>query len=400
MDNKSCNTKVDYTVIIDITRLIWYMFKRKLPTGIDLVCLKYVKHYRLNAIAAFSCKGRYFVLNRKSSYELFEKILSWNKSAPKWQLFQIIILIILGIDRNPSINEMYILNIGHSDLGGFNKLLQKYELRLIFLLHDLFPLEFPEYYNGSNLPFRIKLNNAINYSSIIIVNSKDTELRLCQYAKANNMILPPTKVALLGTKKLTMKLSNQTALYYPERFLDQPYFIIVGTIEPRKNHLLLLNIWRRLVETKGDKAPNLIIIGQRGWKCKNIIDMLDDCTSIKNKIFETNNCRDADLYGYLSNATALLFPSFAEGYGLPLVEALQLGVPVIASDIEVFHEIAGDIPDYIDPLDAIKWMSTIMDYAKPNSLMRANQFQRMIGYKVPTWDEHFKIVDEIIQNTL
>jgi glycosyltransferase involved in cell wall biosynthesis len=98
----------------------------------------------------------------------------------------------------------------------------------------------------------------------------------------------------------------------------------------------------------------------------------------------------------LHHAQALLFPSFVEGYGMPLVEALALGVPVIASDLGAFHEIAANIPDYIDPLDGLRWAERVMDYAQPNSESRAMQLQRMAHFKTPSWGEHFVKVDGLL----
>ena len=92
----------------------------------------------------------------------------------------------------------------------------------------------------------------------------------------------------------------------------------------------------------------------------------------------------------------MLFPSFVEGYGLPLIEALALGVPVIASDLPVFREIAGDIIEYIDPLDGKRWGDVIMDYAKTDSASRTAQLARIQEFKVPTWDEHFIQVDALL----
>lgn len=95
-------------------------------------------------------------------------------------------------------------------------------------------------------------------------------------------------------------------------------------------------------------------------------------------------------------ARALLFPTFTEGFGLPLIEALSLKVPVIASDIPVFREIAGDIPDYLDPIDGKGWMEYIENYMLENSSLRQRQLDRISNFKIPLWDEHFAKVDAFI----
>ena len=107
---------------------------------------------------------------------------------------------------------------------------------------------------------------------------------------------------------------------------------MLGTIEPRKNHWFMLHVWRRIVEESGGNAPKLVVIGRRGWECENVVDMLERCESLKDAVVEQSNCSDHDLQVWLQHARALLFPSFVEGYGMPLVEALTMQVPVIASD--------------------------------------------------------------------
>jgi glycosyltransferase involved in cell wall biosynthesis len=176
----------------------------------------------------------------------------------------------------------------------------------------------------------------------------------------------------------------------------EPYFVILGTIEARKNHWLLLQVWRRLIERFGAATPRLVIIGRRGWECENVLDMLERCAPLDGIVIERGNCSDHDVAVYLQHAQALLMPSFAEGYGLPVVEALSAGLPVIASDLAIFHEIAGETPDYVDPLDGTRWAELIVQYAAGGGL-RNEQLQRLARYRAATWREHFDIVDALVR---
>jgi glycosyltransferase involved in cell wall biosynthesis len=108
-------------------------------------------------------------------------------------------------------------------------------------------------------------------------------------------------------------------------------------------------------------------------------------------------CSDAELARYVTHAQALLFPSFAEGYGLPLVEALMLGTPVIASALPAFREVAGDVPDYLDPLDGPAWAQAVREFANPDHPRRGTQIERMRGYTVPTWAQHFERVESLLE---
>jgi glycosyltransferase involved in cell wall biosynthesis len=142
----------------------------------------------------------------------------------------------------------------------------------------------------------------------------------------------------------------------------------------------------------------LVIIGQRGWECENVEDMLERCGPLRGVVFEHPMCSDAELITYLHHAQALLFPSFAEGYGMPLIEALSLGVPVLASDLPVFEEIAGGVPEYIDPLDGRRWREVIEAYTPADSVPRAAQLSRLKGFRVPDWATHFAKVDALLES--
>jgi glycosyltransferase involved in cell wall biosynthesis len=104
------------------------------------------------------------------------------------------------------------------------------------------------------------------------------------------------------------------------------------------------------------------------------------------------------MVNYLEHAQALLFPSFTEGYGMPVVEALALGLPVIASDLPVFREFAGQIPEYVAAGDAGRWAEAISHYATSNSSRRDAQLAKVKDFTAPTWARHFETVDELLSN--
>lgn len=156
-------------------------------------------------------------------------------------------------------------------------------------------------------------------------------------------------------------------------------------------------MWRRLAERMKEKTPRLVIIGKRGWELENIVDFLERCDILRELVIECF-VDDSELVNYLTHAQALLFPTFAEGYGLPLAEALSLKVPVIASDLPVFKEIAADIPEYIDPLDGLSWLAMIEAYTDNNSVQRVSQLKRLSHYSLPTWADHFTKVDAFMDS--
>jgi glycosyltransferase involved in cell wall biosynthesis len=175
-----------------------------------------------------------------------------------------------------------------------------------------------------------------------------------------------------------------------------PYFLVLGTIEGRKNHGLLLGVWRRLVERLGEAAPKLVIVGTRGWEAEEVTRQLDALGPLQAHVEELSRCSDEQLSGLMAGARALLMPSFTEGYGLPVFEALELGCPVIAADLPVYHEVAGSIPDYLSPENEDAWVAVIIDYLRDEP-RRAAQLTRMSGFKVPDWSAHFAAVEQWLE---
>jgi alpha-1,2-rhamnosyltransferase len=126
----------------------------------------------------------------------------------------------------------------------------------------------------------------------------------------------------------------------------EPVFLMVSTIEPRKNHAYLLDAFER-AWAAGSKA-RLCIVGKIGWKCEDLIERIKRHPQLNSRLFMFNNLSDHSLEHAYQNATALVFPSYVEGFGLPLVEAMQRGLPAMGSDIEVFREIGGEFMAYFN----------------------------------------------------
>jgi glycosyltransferase involved in cell wall biosynthesis len=376
-------------MIIDVTRLLGRLLKGRLPTGIDRVDIEYIRHFSNHCDALVRYCSKWLFLSHNDSLKLFD-VLIQHDSSQLWMIRKMVAWYYFFPTTVP-LKGRRLLNISHSGLDQekYCHKLQQYRLKPIFFVHDLIPIDYPEYSRpGEDIRHQYRMETVLRYGDGIIVNSKDTLTRLELYANYYSLTMPKSVVAHLATAPLPLPESNS--------FMNKPYFVMLGTIEPRKNHWLILHIWREIVEKMGNSSPLLIIIGQRGWECENIIDMLERCDGIRPYVIEKSVCSDQELSAYLTHARALLFPSFAEGYGMPLVEALSIGTPVIASNLSVFQEIAGDIPEYIDPLDGKVWMEMIIEYTQSHSKKRLEQTIRIKNFLSPTWNDHFNRIEKFL----
>ena len=378
--------------LIDVTRLLDRRMKGRLPTGVDRVSLEYVRHFGSRSRALVRFAGQWIELSDKDSERIFGELLSSDNSHNDLIRFAVAKAFPTSVGSRFAAPR-FLFNTGHSGLehADYTHRLQQSGLKPLFFVHDLIPLNYPEFCRPGELEkHKMRMNTILGMGDGVIANSEATLAELMAFAQTHGFVMPPAVVSPLAPARL---LKPDADIGSP---LDTPYFVMLGTIEPRKNHWLMLQLWRQLIETLGAKAPRLVIIGQRGWECENVVDLLERCETLADVVFEYPSCSDAELASWLHHAQALLFPTFAEGFGMPLVEALGLGVPVIASDLPVFREIAGTIPEYADPLDGKRWKQLILDYSMPDSPARQHQCQRMSGFAVPTWDSHFAQVEALM----
>ncbi|MFC0499988.1 glycosyltransferase family 4 protein [Asaia krungthepensis] len=237
--------------------------------------------------------------------------------------------------------------------------LRRWNAVFITMIHDLIPLEYPEYSRPREPErHRRRIETVAALADGVIVPSDvvGDALRITLKSKTTRAI--PVWTIRHGVPAY----ARSPAPPESEMNEEDVYFVCLGTIEPRKNHLLLLNLWREMVQAEGRQVPRLILIGKRGWENENVIDMLERCPALRGKVQEMNGLPDRETVDILRGARALLFPSFSEGFGLPLAEALMLGVPAICADIPVLREVGGHIPEYLDPLDGPGWRCAIEDF--------------------------------------
>jgi glycosyltransferase involved in cell wall biosynthesis len=257
------------------------------------------------------------------------------------------------------------------------------------MVHDIIPITHHEFCRPGEVErHKLRMRTLLRLGSAIVANSQATLDGLVRFAAQERIAVPPAEVALLGPG---------TDRHAPgPRPLPANYFVFIGTIEPRKNLTFLLTLWRRLVEQQGASAPHLALIGQRGWECESVVDLLERCAPIQGFVHELGKLNDAEVATWLHYAQALLYPSYVEGFGLPLVEAMRAGVPAIASHLPVFRELAGDIPDYLDPVDGLGWLQKIDEYNRTGSAPRTAQLERLRGYTAPCWAAHFDAVEGLL----
>ena len=268
------------------------------------------------------------------------------------------------------------LNVGHANLSARVMLAVKSvaDAQIAVLVHDTIPLDYPQYCRpGMAVAFAKKLAVVAEYADYVVHSALCTR----QMSEAHFARRPPGIVAPLG-----VDIAPPDAP--PPVQTKHPYFVVLGTIEPRKNIGLLVQVWRQLQSGPGP-VPHLYVIGNRGWAERGLFDDLADLGA-GGHASVLHTLSDGAVTALLHGACALLFPSFAEGYGLPPLEAAALGVPVIAGNLPVVVEMLDDYPVYLDTSDVYAWANTITQHMKHQ--MPQHHADRQIRVP-PNWADHF-----------
>ncbi len=257
----------------------------------------------------------------------------------------------------------------------------------VFMIHDLLPLDYPEYFEpGEAEKFRARISTALRYGRAFLVSTETVRRRLQREIAARGLKPRP-----IWAQPFPSPLADFAAA---GRHIAHPYFVVIGTIEPRKNHLLLLNVWREMARRQ-EAPPRLVIVGARGWENEQVLDMLDRSESLAPHVVEASNLGSRQLAELIAGARAVLAPSFDEGYGLPIVEALALGVPVVASDTEASREVSQGRARLLSPLDGEGWRREIERLASDAEYHAAAR-ARVAGFAAPKWREYFASLDQFL----
>lgn len=225
---------------------------------------------------------------------------------------------------------------------------------VVWMVYDLIPLLFPQTCDPGMPPaFERWLSHAVATADGFICISESSRYDLEGYIDKHQGLRrrPWTRSVWLGCDLDSGRLGSvsEQAMALDRSLRGAPYFIAVGTIEPRKDHTTILAAFERLWAKGCDCA--LLIAGKKGWNVDAFVERLRNHDQIGKRLFWFEGLTDTDMSYLMGGAHALIQASLAEGFGLPIIEAAAQGTASILSDIPVFREIAGDEATYFPPRD-------------------------------------------------
>jgi glycosyltransferase involved in cell wall biosynthesis len=224
----------------------------------------------------------------------------------------------------------------------------------------------------------------VSNSDLILSISKSTTRDLVKFQK--DMNLPATPV-------LDFRLGDDPAetpgLQSPDDGLVAGEFILaVGTVEIRKNYDALYKAWTMAAD-QGKEIPPLVIVGRPGWSVGDLLFQIDHDPRVAGKIIILSHVKDDGLSWLYANCLMTVYPSWYEGWGLPIAESVHYGKLCIASKTSSMKEIAGDLLVYCDPNSPQEFLDAVERFVK-NTAERERFEKRIIEeYRVVRWNESY-----------
>ncbi len=260
-------------------------------------------------------------------------------------------------------------DIFHSTFYPFPKAIRaQRQLKRFMTVHDLIPIRCPQFFGDEQGDLSRRIVDCIEADDWVVTNSESTKNDLCDYAQ-----LDPSRVFVTPLAASEMffhctdgkRVSSVKKRYH---IPDRPYVLSVCTLEPRKNIEQVIRSFIQLVQEQHINDLNLVLVGTEGWDFGGILDEIEHASTMKERIVVTGYVLDEDLTALYSGAMMFVYPSFYEGFGLPPLEAMQCGVPVVTSNTSSLPEVVGDAGIMVDPKDGESLSQAMLDIYSQSSL--------------------------------
>lgn len=250
-------------------------------------------------------------------------------------------------------------------------------------LYDLIPVTEPQYFHAQTMrQFLSWVTAVLQYADHIICNAEATKSALHTLCGTLGMKAPACTVVPLGAdfaQKSADAADADTALL--NKLPQYRYLLMVGTIEPRKNHRLLLDA----VPPLAKRGIKVVFAGRIGWNMDAFAKEMAKHPQNGTDFFFAESPTDATVQALYRNALAVAFPTKNEGFGLPIVEAYMNGTPVLASDIPVLREVGGEMADYFDNTSVESLLAAVDRLLEHEDAYRKKRAE-IAAYRPRTWD--------------
>lgn len=278
------------------------------------------------------------------------------------------------------------LDWDQKDLSLLYALKQRVSLKVILFCYDIIPILMPELcVPGVPEKFPGYFADVAWCADIVLCISECSRNDLKDYLHTVGAPVPELGIVRLGSEiqtSATLPPSTEIANLLRER-----YIIFVSTIEARKNHRILYQAYKKLLETGKPELPKLVLVGMQGWGVDNLIREINEDRKVQPYILHLQNVSDSDLNHLYQNCLFTVYPSLYEGWGLPVAESLAYGKFCLASNAASIPEVGGDLIHYLPPQDENAWAEQLERYFRYPEAIGERQEAIRRDYCPASWKE-------------
>ena len=348
-------------IYIDVTDFLVFLERHLTVTGIQRVLSKLISESHANAVGrvAYTCIDsqtreirRFDEKGLCGLVELLDKSLATRREVDA----RVERLLTSARSWAPEVGDVFIVPGAFwtvQDLSQTFATLRELGVSTCIYLHDLIQIDNPEFV-GVDAPrvFALQFSAALQHTSFVVTNSEFVLKELRRYCEDYELPHLPAESVWPGMDAdLEGARRTEPQAHVAEVAARAPYVLAVGTLEIRKNHPYLLQVWKILLQHESLFVPNLVLAGRWGWGIDEFHGQLDATRNLDGRILVINDATDADLAHLYDGCLFTVFPSFVEGWGLPVGESLAHGKLCVASGTSSIPEVGGDLALYIDPLN-------------------------------------------------
>ncbi|MCE2919963.1 MAG: glycosyltransferase [Acetobacteraceae bacterium] len=259
-------------------------------------------------------------------------------------------------------------------------------------IYDIIPIQHPEFCADELVPaFFMALGDGLSVLDFIFTISEFTAREVQGLLSRNGLPeIPVIAIPLAHSFDQENDLDGGVVDRNVENITHRPYVLFVSTIEARKNHALLVAIWRRMLKD-GLEPPDLVFVGRKGWRVNDLFEALHGSKFLGGKVHILHDVSDVDLRRLYEKCRFTVFPSFVEGWGLPVGESLVYGRPCVASNTSSIPEVGGDFVDYIDPANSSQAESIIRKLCFDHSYLDQRAKNIKDNFKPRDWSDVGKL---------
>lgn len=379
-------------VYIDVTCLLRVDYVTGIQRVVREVVLKMLSHGRLELVLLKGCGGigHYTIVDNEAFINRYEGGGNPGIDPDTWRRFE---TDSLGSgDVFFDLDSVWNLSVKRNALY---PLLKARGVKLAVYVYDIIPVSHPQYcHEETILNFMGYIGAAMQHADMLIASAQSTLDSIGRLERKLGLDAVPGRVSWLGCD---YKKNTDAGLQIDKRAVKAAssgrYVLTVGTIEPRKNHKILLDAFDSGLF---EDDVYLILVGRIGWNVKELEARIRKHPEYGRKLFLLEGMNDDSVNYLYRHAMFVAFPTHEEGFGLPMIEAFEKKVPVIASDIPVLREVGQDFAVYFPPDDKDAFVAVVRSYLRDREgyLTMKKHLEEYVPY---TWDQTARNIEDALE---